>query len=46
MSSSGNNSLGTCCGDRFYGILPVDRVKEQMTKPVNEMSVAEIEVYV
>ncbi len=36
---------GTCCGDRFYGILPVDQVKEQMKKRASEMPMNDVVVY-
>jgi Fe-S oxidoreductase len=36
---------GTCCGDSFYGVLPVDKVKEQMKKRANEMPVCDVVVY-
>jgi Fe-S oxidoreductase len=36
---------GTCCGDSFYGVLPVDQVKEQMKKRAGEMPVENIVVY-
>jgi Fe-S oxidoreductase len=36
---------GTCCGDRFYGVLPVDQVKEQMKKRASEMPVDDVVVY-
>lgn len=35
----------TCCGDSFYGILPVDKVKEQMRKRSNEMICDDVVVY-
>lgn len=34
-----------CCGDSFYGILPVDQVKEQMKKRAQEMSSDNVVVY-
>jgi Fe-S oxidoreductase len=36
---------GTCCGDSFYGVLPVDEVKEQMKKRASEMPVEDVVVY-
>lgn len=36
---------GTCCGDSFYGILPVEQVKEQMKKRAFEMPVENVAVY-
>jgi Fe-S oxidoreductase len=35
----------TCCGDSFYGILPVSLVKEQMKKRSNEMPCEDVVVY-
>lgn len=40
---SGANS--TCCGDSFYGTLPVAQVKEQMQKRAAEMPVEDVVVY-
>jgi len=36
---------GTCCGDSFYGVLPVEQVKEQMKKRAQEMPVEDVVVY-
>jgi Fe-S oxidoreductase len=36
---------GTCCGDSFYGLLPVDMVKEQMLKKASEMPVDDVVTY-
>lgn len=36
---------GTCCGDSFYGILPVDQVKEKMKKRAEEMPSEDVVVY-
>jgi len=36
---------GTCCGDRFYGELPVNEVKAQMQKRASEMPVNDVVVY-
>lgn len=36
---------GTCCGDSFYGVLPVAKVKEQMKKRANEMPCKDVVVY-
>jgi Fe-S oxidoreductase len=35
----------TCCGDSFFGVLPVELVKEQMVKRTSEMPVEEVVVY-
>lgn len=34
-----------CCGDSFYGILPLEQVKEQMKKRSNEMPCDDVVVY-
>jgi Fe-S oxidoreductase len=36
---------GTCCGDSFYGVLPVEQVKAQMKKRAAEMPVEDVAVY-
>ena len=36
---------GICCGDSFYGILPVEQVKEKMKKRAQEMPAEDIVVY-
>ncbi|MBX4265495.1 (Fe-S)-binding protein [Clostridium estertheticum] len=36
---------GICCGDSFYGILPVEQVKEHMRKRAHEMPVEDVVVY-
>jgi Fe-S oxidoreductase len=36
---------GTCCGDSFYGTLPVDQVKAQMRKRAGEMPCEDVVVY-
>ena len=35
----------TCCGDSFYGVLPIDQVKAQMAKRAQEMPVEDVAVY-
>lgn len=35
----------TCCGDSFWGTIPVDKVKFQMRKRAREMPVDEVVVY-
>ena len=35
----------TCCGDSFYGVLPVEQVKQQMSKRAAEMPVQDVVVY-
>jgi hypothetical protein len=36
---------GICCGDSFYGSIPVDQVKNQMIKRTNEMPLDDVVVY-
>jgi hypothetical protein len=36
---------GTCCGDTFYGELPVEKVKAQMVRRTAEMPVNDVAVY-
>lgn len=36
---------GACCGDSFYGVLPVDQVKDQMRKRAGEMPAEDVVVY-
>ena len=36
---------GTCCGDSFYGVLPVEQVKEQMKRRSKEMPCEDVAVY-
>ncbi len=36
---------GTCCGDSFYGSVPVSRVKELMKKRADEMPCEDVVVY-
>ena len=38
-------SKSTCCGDGFYGEIPVDQVKEQMIKRTSEMPEENVVVY-
>lgn len=35
----------TCCGDSFYGAIPVQQVKEQMAKRAGEMPAEDVAVY-
>ena len=35
----------TCCGDSFYGVLPVEEFKQQMKKRAAEMPVEDVVVY-
>jgi hypothetical protein len=36
---------GACCGDSFYGILPVEQVKERMRRRAGEMPREDVAVY-
>jgi Fe-S oxidoreductase len=36
---------GTCCGDTFYGTIPVSKVRELMVKRASEMPVEDVVVY-
>jgi len=38
-------SKSTCCGDSFYGVIPVEKVKEQMVKRTSEMLLDDVVVY-
>ena len=35
----------TCCGDSFYGVIPTEKVKEQMIKKASEMPLDDVVVY-
>lgn len=35
----------TCCGDSFYGVIPTEKVKEQMLKKASEMPLNDVVVY-
>jgi len=35
----------TCCGDSFYGVIPTEKVKEQMIKRASEMPLDDVVVY-
>ena len=36
---------GVCCGDSFFGVLPVEDVKKQMAKRASEMPAEDVVVY-
>jgi len=38
-------SKSTCCGDSFYGLIPTEKVKEQMVKRTSEMPLYDVVVY-
>ncbi len=38
-------SRSTCCGDSFYGEIPIEKVKEQMVKRTSEMPCDDVVVY-
>jgi Fe-S oxidoreductase len=35
----------TCCGDSFYGVIPTEKVKQQMIKRTSEMPLDDVVVY-
>lgn len=45
IEPSNTRTKATCCGDSFYGTLPIEKVKEQMKKRSNEMPCADVVVY-
>jgi Fe-S oxidoreductase len=45
VEPASTRSGGTCCGDSFYGVLPVSEVKAQMIKRAAEMPVQDVAVY-
>lgn len=40
-----NCTKAVCCGDSFYGVLPVEQVKEQMKRRAGEMPCEDVAVY-
>ncbi|MBS3872098.1 MAG: (Fe-S)-binding protein [Firmicutes bacterium] len=40
-----SRATAVCCGDSFYGVLPVDEVKERMRRRAEAMPVPEVVVY-
>jgi Fe-S oxidoreductase len=40
-----SRTKSTCCGDSFYGVIPVDEVKIQMTRRAAEMPLDDVVVY-
>lgn len=40
-----SGSKGSCCGDSFWGVLPVEQVKEKMIQRASEMPVDDVVVY-
>jgi len=40
-----SGAKATCCGDSFYGVLPVEQVKDQMKKRADEMPCKNVVVY-
>jgi Fe-S oxidoreductase len=40
-----SGTRSTCCGDSFYGVIPVDEVKKQMRKRTSEMPHDDVVVY-
>jgi Fe-S oxidoreductase len=45
VEPSNTRTRGTCCGDSFYGLLPVDQVKALMVKRTGEMPCEDVVVY-
>jgi hypothetical protein len=45
MEPKNTGTKATCCGDSFYGTLPVEQVKEQMRKRAKEMPCDNVVVY-
>ena len=45
MEPRQTKSGGTCCGDTFYGTLPVEKVKAQMRRRAAEMPAEDVAVY-
>ncbi len=45
MEPEHTGTRATCCGDSFYGVLPLDQVKAQMAKRAQEMPVEDVAVY-
>jgi Fe-S oxidoreductase len=40
-----SRTKGACCGDSFYGVMPVEEVKAQMKKRADEMPAEDVVVY-
>lgn len=45
VEPANTRTRSTCCGDSFYGTLPVDQVKERMGRRAQEMPCEEVVVY-
>jgi Fe-S oxidoreductase len=45
VESKNTRSKSTCCGDSFYGVIPVEKVKDQMVKRTSEMPLDDVVVY-
>ena len=45
LEPQNTRSKNTCCGDSFYGVIPVEKVKEQMIKRTSEMPLDDVVVY-
>jgi Fe-S oxidoreductase len=45
VEPSKTRTKGSCCGDSFYGLIPVEQVKEQMKKRASEMPEDDVVVY-
>jgi Fe-S oxidoreductase len=45
VEPANTGTKGTCCGDSFYGVLPVEQVKQQMRRRAGEMPAEDVVVY-
>ena len=45
VEPTATQTQSNCCGDSFYGSLPVEQVKEKMTARANEMPCEDVAVY-
>lgn len=45
IEPANTRTKGTCCGDSFYGVLPVEQVKDLMKKRAEEMPCEDVVVY-
>ena len=45
VEPANTRTQATCCGDSFYGTLPVEQVKDQMKKRAAEMPCEDVVVY-
>jgi Fe-S oxidoreductase len=45
VEPNNTGTKSTCCGDSFYGVIPTEKVKEQMIKKSSEMPLNDVVVY-